>query len=106
MRGKKIVEIGCGVGLPSLAAAGCGAKALLTDQACALSIPLANAAANVSRVGAAGGSASVAPLDWGEGQEADLVSSNGPFDYVLCSDCVYANEAFDMLGCDVLAICG
>lgn len=26
-----------------------------------------------------------------------LVASKGPFDYVLCSDCVYDNDAFDML---------
>ena len=99
LKGKKVVEIGCGVALPALTSAACGAKALLTDQLPALAIPTANAAANASRLAAAGGSAHVAELCWGHGHEPALLDKHGPFDYVLCSDCAYANEAFVSYTC-------
>ena len=105
LKGKKVVEIGCGVALPALTSAACGAKALLTDQLPALAIPTANAAANASRLAAAGGSAHVAELCWGQGHEPALLERHGPFDYVLCSDCVYANEAFESLAATLQALC-
>lgn len=40
LRGKKVVEIGCGVALPGLAAAACGAAVLLTDQPACIEIPV------------------------------------------------------------------
>ena len=60
---------------------------MLTDQACALGVAHANAVANAAAISGAGGACAVAPLHWGEPLAAEIVAA-GPFDVVLCSDCV------------------
>jgi len=78
LRGRRVLELGCGLGLPSLAAALAGAEVLATDWAPeALALLDANAAANGLLVGTAG-------LDWRTG-----VPDGAPFDLVLAADVLY-----------------
>jgi len=74
----RVLELGCGLGLPSLAAALAGARVLATDWAPeALALLEANAAANGIRV-------ETALLDWRFG-----APPRGPFDLVLAADVLY-----------------
>lgn len=84
--GKKVVEIGCGLGLPGIVAGRLGAEVLLTDY---LSEPLElaryNWERNIQRP------ASVRQFDWRQGEdlpEADLV---------LASDIAYESRAFPFI---------
>jgi predicted nicotinamide N-methyase len=75
-----VVELGCGLAVPSLAAARAGAVVLATD-ACpeALELVARNARANGVRV-------ETATVDWGE---PDELISRAPFDLVLGADVLY-----------------
>jgi len=78
LRGSRVLELGCGLGLPSLAAALAGAEVLATDWASeALALVKRNASAN-------GVSVETAVLDWRGGAPSD-----GPFDLVLAADVLY-----------------
>jgi predicted nicotinamide N-methyase len=78
--GLRVVELGCGLAVPSLAAARAGASVLATD-ACPEALALAerNAAANGVRI-------ETAAVDWGGRGEAP---ERGPFDLVLAADVLY-----------------
>lgn len=79
LRGKRVIELGCGLGLPSLAAAAGGAQVVATDWSVqAVRSTEANAARNRLRVEGAvwRWSADAAPLD-------------PPFDLVLGADLLY-----------------
>jgi predicted nicotinamide N-methyase len=80
VRGLRVVEMGCGLAVPSIAAARGGASVLATD-ACpeALALAARNAAANDVRI-------DTAPVDWSE--PGSLVK-RGPFDLVLAADVLY-----------------
>jgi len=80
LRGRRVVELGCGLGLPSLAAARAGAEVLATD-ACrdALELVAHNADANDVRV-------ETATLDWSHPGE---LAARGRFDLVLAADVLY-----------------
>jgi predicted nicotinamide N-methyase len=80
LRGLRVVELGCGLAVPSIAAARAGAAALATD-ACseALTLVARNADANNVRVEAA-------VVDWAE---ADELVRRAPFDLVLAADVLY-----------------
>jgi predicted nicotinamide N-methyase len=79
LRGRRVLELGCGLALPSLAAALGGAEVLATDWASeALELVTANAAANGLRIG-------TALVDWQEGAPPELV----PFEVVLAADVLY-----------------
>ena len=80
LRGLRVVELGCGLAVPSIAAARAGAAVLATD-ACAEALALAarNARANGVRI-------ETATVDWAE--PGDLVS-RAPFDLVLAADVLY-----------------
>ena len=80
LRGLRVVELGCGLGVPSIAAARAGASVLATD-ACAEALALVerNARAN-------GVDVETATVDWG--QPGELVR-RAPFDLVLCADVLY-----------------
>ena len=76
--GKRVLELGCGLALPSLAAALAGADVVATDWAPeAVALVLANAAANGLRVESA-------VLSWGS-----VASEVGRFDLVLAADVLY-----------------
>ena len=76
--GKRTLELGCGLALPSFAAALAGAEVVATDWAPeAVDLVAANAAAN-------GLSLTAAVLDWGTGS-----SDVGHFDLVIAADVLY-----------------
>jgi len=76
--GKRVLELGCGLALPSFAAALAGAEVVATDWAPeAVDLVASNAVAN-------GLSVTAAVLDWGAG-----TSGIGPFDLVIAADVLY-----------------
>jgi len=77
---KRVVELGAGLGLPSLAAALCGADVLATDWAAdAVALLKANAKRNSIRL-------RVKRVRW---DEPEAIVRAAPWDVVLCSDLLY-----------------
>lgn len=87
--GRRVIELGCGPGLPGLLCARLGASAvLLTDfEPGVLEIARKNIRNNPDVASVC----EVAALDW-TGNLAEFVSSYGKFDIVLAADCVYNAE--------------
>lgn len=87
LAGMRVLELGCGLALPSFAAALGGAEVVATDWASeAVAHVLTNAAANGLRVGSE-------VLDWGS-----VASEVGRFDLVLAADVLYeARNALPLL---------
>ena len=80
VRGARVVELGCGLALPSIVAALAGAEALATDWASeALTLARENGARNGVDIG-------TLEIDWAK--PAQLLA-RAPFDLVLCSDVLY-----------------
>ena len=88
LRGRRVVELGCGLAVPSIAAARAGALVLATDaDADALELAARNARAN-------GVELQTATADWAH--PAELVS-RGPFDLVLAADVLYERASVAQL---------
>jgi predicted nicotinamide N-methyase len=88
VRGKRTVELGCGLALPSLVAALGGATALATDWSPeAVRLAGENAARN-------GVALETAHVDW---TDPEQLVERGPFDLVLCSDVLYEPRNVDAL---------
>jgi predicted nicotinamide N-methyase len=84
LAGQRVVELGCGLGVPSLAAARAGAAVFATDASAeALALLARNAAANGVRI-------ETAMIDW---EHADELVTRGPFDLVLAADVLYERTA-------------
>lgn len=80
LHGASIVELGCGLGVPSLAAARAGGRVLATDWSQAALDRLArNAAANDVRI-------DTARVDWAE---PGALLARAPFDLALAADVLY-----------------
>ena len=80
LRGLRVVELGCGLGVPSLAAARGGAAVLATDSdEEALDLVERNAQENGLEV-------ETLPVDW---SEPDELIGRAPFDLVLAADVLY-----------------
>ena len=80
LRGARVVELGCGLGLPSLVAARGQGRVLATDWSpAALALLADNAAAN-------GLALETACVDWAAPQE---LVRRGPFSLVLAADVLY-----------------
>jgi predicted nicotinamide N-methyase len=80
VQGKRVVELGAGLGLPSLAAALCGADVLATDWAeDAVALLRANAKRNSIRL-------RVKRVRW---DEPEALVRSAPWDIVLVSDVLY-----------------
>jgi predicted nicotinamide N-methyase len=80
LHGARVLELGCGLGLPSIAAALAGGRVLATDwSAEAVEFTQRNAAANGARLETA-----VAAWD-----EAEELVARGPWDLVIGSDLLY-----------------
>jgi predicted nicotinamide N-methyase len=80
LRGLRVVELGCGLGLPSIAAARAGAAALATDAcADALGLLTRNARANGVRV-------ETQRIDWAA---PGRLLAQAPFDLALAADVLY-----------------
>jgi predicted nicotinamide N-methyase len=88
LRGVHTVELGCGLAVPSIAAAWAGAVALATDgDIDALALVERNAHENGVRV-------ETAAVDWAE---PDELVDRGPFDLVLACDVLYERPSVAML---------
>ena len=82
--GLRVVELGCGLGVPSLAAARARAEVLATDASGeALALLRRNAREN-------GFELQTAVVDWGR---PDELVRRGPFDLVLAADVLYERRA-------------
>jgi predicted nicotinamide N-methyase len=88
LRGLRVVELGCGLAVPSIAAARGGAEVLATD-ACAEALALAarNADANDVPI-------ETAQVEWAE---PDELVRRGPFDLVLATDVLYERASVALL---------
>jgi predicted nicotinamide N-methyase len=81
LRGARVLELGCGLGMPSVVAARAGATVLATDGAEDAVAFAAHTLALNEVV------ADVAVVDWAEQGEA--LVARGPFDLVLAADVLY-----------------
>lgn len=115
--GARVVELGCGLGLPGMVCAALGADVLLTDQASeAESLELADLNIRSNFMGPArrppgpnSGRASVRAFTWGEESTQELIDEEGDFDLVICADCVYQplyGKSWLQLGASFEALCG
>jgi predicted nicotinamide N-methyase len=88
LRGKRTVELGCGLGLPSIAAARAGGRVLATDWSPdALRATAENAARN-------GVAVETMLCSWAE---PAAIVERGPWDLVLASDVLYERRNADQL---------
>lgn len=88
LEGRRVLELGCGLGLPSLAAARCGAHALATDWADdAIELLGRNAQRN-------GISLRTARVRW---SEPELLLRAAPWDIVLGADLLYEQRNAEQL---------
>jgi len=80
LRGARVLELGCGLGLPSIAAALAGGRVLATDWSpAAIAFAERNAQAN-------GAQMETAVVSWAD---PDELSARGPWDLVIGSDLLY-----------------
>ncbi|WP_354701212.1 Ubiquinone biosynthesis O-methyltransferase, mitochondrial [Paraconexibacter sp. AEG42_29] len=86
LRGLRVLEVGCGLGLPALAAARAGATVVATDWS---ADAVAAAAGNAAAAGLTG-SVTCVVADWRD--PGPLVAA-GPFDVVLAADVLYEARA-------------
>jgi predicted nicotinamide N-methyase len=88
LRGLRVVELGCGLGVPSITAARGGAEVIATDgDIDALGLVDRNAEANGVQV-------ETAAVDWAD---PDELVERGPFDLVLGTDVLYERPSVAML---------
>jgi predicted nicotinamide N-methyase len=88
LHGLRVVELGCGLAVPSIAAARGGAEVIATDgDIDALGLVSRNAEAN-------GVELETAAVDWAD---PDELVDRGPFDLVLCSDILYERPSVALL---------
>ena len=86
--GLRVVELGCGLGVPSLAAARAGASVLATDEStAALELVERSARANGLRL-------ETAAVGWAS---PDALLERAPFDLVLAADVLYERPAAALL---------
>lgn len=80
LRGARVLELGCGLGLPSIAAAIAGGRVLATDWAPeALDAAQRNAQRNDVRI-------DTRTADW---RDTEALRALGPFDLVIAADVLY-----------------
>jgi predicted nicotinamide N-methyase len=88
LHGLRVVELGCGLAVPSFAAARAGAEVLATDSDPeALELVAQNADANGVRI-------ETRAIDWAR---SDELVSLGPFDLVLAADVLYERASVALL---------
>jgi predicted nicotinamide N-methyase len=88
LRGRRVLELGCGLGLPSVVAARAGAELLATDG---VSDAVVFAAHNLAINDLTG---DVALVDW---RAADALVERGPWDLVVAADVFYLRHNVDAL---------
>ncbi|HEX3292891.1 MAG TPA: 50S ribosomal protein L11 methyltransferase [Solirubrobacterales bacterium] len=83
LQGRRVVELGCGLGLPSIAAARAGAEVLATDaEPEAVEATLRNAEENHVQIEAI-------TADW---SDPDELVTRGPFDLAVAADILYERQ--------------
>jgi predicted nicotinamide N-methyase len=87
--GTRVLELGCGLALPSIAAARAEATVLATDGA-SDAVAFAAHALALNEL-----EADVAHVDWAE--QGDALADLGPWDLVLAADVLYTRENVTML---------
>ena len=88
MRGKRVLEIGCGLGLAGIAAASAGARVIFTDyEPDALKFTRHNVLRNLSR-NVLDSQVEFRLLDWRSDEEV------GPVDMIIGADVVYERRNF------------
>jgi predicted nicotinamide N-methyase len=85
--GACVLELGCGLGLPSIVAARAGAEVLATDGASDAVAFAAHSLALNELDGA------VAQVDWAE--QGDALAARGPWDLVLAADVLYLRQGVE-----------
>ncbi|KAF2308715.1 hypothetical protein GH714_013797 [Hevea brasiliensis] len=101
-RGKSVLELGAGTGLPGLTAARLGARlVVLTDVAPLLPSLLRNVEANEL-----GNQVEVRELVWGSDESLSQIGDLGEFDVVLMSDVFFDPEQMGALGSTLKRVCG
>jgi predicted nicotinamide N-methyase len=86
--GLRVVELGCGLAVPSIAAARAGADVLATDASAeALSLVARNAELNLVRI-------ETAVADWAR---PDALVRRAPFDFVLAAEVLYERASVGLL---------
>ncbi len=88
LAGSRVLELGCGLAVPSLVAARQGAAVLATDE-CAEALELVERNARENGLEVA-----TARADWGD---ADELVARGPFDLVLAADVLYERASVALL---------
>jgi predicted nicotinamide N-methyase len=107
LQGKRVLELGAGVGLLGLCCAHLGAEVTITDGAESLTeLMQRNVARNRVAIEARGGSARVAMLEWGSGEDILAVSRHGPFDAIVGSDLCYDTHIHSFLADTIDALAG
>ncbi len=88
LAGRRVLELGCGLGIPSIVAALGGAQVLATDWSPdALAVTAANAQRN-------GATLETAPVSWAEPEQ---LLAGAPWDIVLAADVLYERRNVDQL---------
>jgi predicted nicotinamide N-methyase len=88
LAGRRVIELGCGLGLPSIVAARAGAEVLATDGSPDAVVFTAH---NMALNDAEG---EVALADW---READPLAERGPWDLVIAADVFYLRDNVEAL---------
>lgn len=88
VRGRRVVELGCGLGVPSIAAARAGADTLATD-ASSEALELATRSALLNDV-----DLETAAVEWAE---PGALVERAPFDLVVASDVLYERDSIGRL---------
>lgn len=90
IRGKRVLELGCGTAISGLSMALLGAHVVVTDQEVIRARTEQNLAFNNAEVQKAGGSCRFATLDWNNLlQTSSEVLGREPFDFVIASDVIW-----------------
>jgi predicted nicotinamide N-methyase len=88
LRGRRVLELGCGLGVPAIAAALAGGRVTATDWSpAAVEAVAANAGRNGARVEAL-------VCSW---QEPDAIVSRAPWELVLAADVLYEHRNIGLL---------
>jgi len=93
LRDKNVIELGSGTGIVGITAALQGAKVILTDKNDPV-LDLLSANVESIFVDDSSNIPSVRKLEWGNNSQVELLAESGPFDYILCSDVIYAPDCF------------
>ncbi|XP_024007801.1 protein-lysine methyltransferase METTL21D isoform X2 [Eutrema salsugineum] len=110
LKGKRVIELGAGCGVAGFALAMLGCDVISTDQKEVLPLLKRNVEWNTSTIlqmnsgSASFGSLRVAELDWGN--EDHIRAVEPPFDYVIGTDVVYAEQLLEPLLHTILALSG